>query len=104
MEHIGLGRYGDPLDPDGTERAIDELARVVSPGGDLYLSLPLDDENRTYFNAHRAFTEEHAKTLFRKFEIVDRHYIYGDQFLEAPLCGFGVGCYHLRLASDAARQ
>ena len=55
IEHIGLGRYGDPIDPYGSEKAISELKRIVQPGGDLYLSLPLDDENRTYFNAHKGF-------------------------------------------------
>jgi hypothetical protein len=31
-EHIGLGRYGDPLDPEGTKKATRELARVLAPG------------------------------------------------------------------------
>ena len=32
-EHIGLGRYGDPLDPHGTIKAINELKRVLALGG-----------------------------------------------------------------------
>jgi SAM-dependent methyltransferase len=96
VEHIGLGRYGDPLDPQGSEKSIAELKRVVQPGGDLYLSLPLDDENRTYFDAHRAFAETYVEQLVVPFEIVDRKYIYGSDFLNAPQCGFGIGCYHLR--------
>jgi SAM-dependent methyltransferase len=47
VEHIGLGRYGDPLDPQGTQKAFSELKRVLAKGGDLYLSVPVDDENRT---------------------------------------------------------
>jgi len=58
LGHIGVGRYFDPLDPYGTEKAIVELKRVIAPGGDLFISLPIDDQNRTYFNAHRAFKEE----------------------------------------------
>lgn len=102
VEHIGLGRYGDPLDPEGTEKAIAELKRVVSPGGRLYLSLPLDDENRTYFNAHRAFTEEYVMDLCKPFEVCDRRYIYGERFLKSPKTGFGVGCYHLQAPQDIA--
>ena len=34
-EHIGLGRYGDPLDPGGTVKAVKELVRVLAPGGNL---------------------------------------------------------------------
>jgi SAM-dependent methyltransferase len=51
-EHIGLGRYGDELDPQGTQRAARELARVVAPGGRLLFSLPVG-EPRVEFNAHR---------------------------------------------------
>ena len=29
-EHIGLGRYGDPLEPLGTRKAIAELSRVLA--------------------------------------------------------------------------
>lgn len=35
-EHIGLGRYGDLLDPSGTRRACSELNRVLAPGGNLF--------------------------------------------------------------------
>lgn len=51
-EHIGLGRYGDPLDPQGTRKAVNELARVVAPGGKLYFGLPVG-RPQTFFNAHR---------------------------------------------------
>ena len=96
VEHIGLGRYGDPLDDQGTEKAIAELKRVIAPGGNLYLSLPLDDENRIYFNAHRAFQEEYVEEMVRPLEIVERRYIYGTQFVNERQSGFGTGCYHLR--------
>ncbi len=51
-EHIGLGRYGDPLDPLGTKKAAAELSRVLAVGGDLYFSLPVG-ASRVCFNAHR---------------------------------------------------
>jgi len=54
IEHIGLGRYGDPVDPAGSERAAGELARVLAPGGKLYLSTPVGRE-QVCFNAHRVF-------------------------------------------------
>jgi SAM-dependent methyltransferase len=100
VEHIGLGRYGDPLDPLGTEKAVAELKRVVKPGGNLYVSLPLDDENRTYFNAHRAFSEEYILKLFDQFELIEARYIYGNDFGETMKAGFGTGCYHFRRLSN----
>ncbi len=57
IEHIGLGRYGDDLDPRGSERACRELARVLAPGGRLYLSFPTGAAV-TLFNAHRILPVE----------------------------------------------
>ena len=96
VEHIGLGRYGDPLDPEGTVKAVEELKRIVKPGGDLYISVPVDDVNRIYYNAHRAFSEQYLEQLFMPFEIVERRYIFGDEFTNELREGFGTGCYHLR--------
>ena len=96
VEHIGLGRYGDPLDPQGTVKAVAELKRIVQPGGDLYISVPVDDVNRIYFNAHRAFCETYLNELFAPFEICDRKYIFGNEFTDKLKAGFGTGCYHLR--------
>ena len=41
IEHIGLGRYGDPIDSQGAAKAARELERVLQPGGRLYLSVPV---------------------------------------------------------------
>jgi SAM-dependent methyltransferase len=51
-EHIGLGRYGDSLDPLGTEKACKELSRVLAKGGNLYFSVPIG-KPKVCFNAHR---------------------------------------------------
>lgn len=56
-EHIGLGRYGDPIDPLGTRKAVAELARVLAPGGILYFALPVG-QPRVVFNAHRVHDPE----------------------------------------------
>lgn len=52
MEHFGLGRYGDSLNPGGTLEVLAELARVAAPGGTVYLGLPVG-RTRVMFNAHR---------------------------------------------------
>ncbi len=64
VEHIGLGRYGDPIDSFGSEKAIIELKRVLKIGGTLLLSVPVDNENTVYFNAHRAFKINYLIELF----------------------------------------
>jgi SAM-dependent methyltransferase len=62
-EHIGLGRYGDALDPDGTWKASLELQRVLATGGHLYFSVPVG-EPRTQFNAHRVLDPLGVPGLF----------------------------------------
>ena len=54
IEHFGLGRYGDPLDPDAPFKCLSSLKRVLSRNGRLYLSVPIGRE-RLEFNAHRVF-------------------------------------------------
>lgn len=53
IEHFGLGRYGDPINKDGTEIGITNLTMLLKPGGTLYLSCPVGADT-VYFNAHRA--------------------------------------------------
>lgn len=55
IEHIGLGRYGDPLDPDGDIRAMEELSRVLAPKGNLLFVTPIGKPT-IQFNAHRIYS------------------------------------------------
>lgn len=52
IEHIGLGRYGDEINPDGFQLALLELQRVIAQGGFLLLSMPVG-KDRVEFNAQR---------------------------------------------------
>ncbi|MEI7547323.1 MAG: DUF268 domain-containing protein, partial [Actinomycetota bacterium] len=54
IEHFGLGRYGDPLDPDGWRHGWAHLVRMVEPGGTVYLSTMIGPQ-RIEFDAHRVF-------------------------------------------------
>ena len=54
LEHIGLGRYGDPLDVDGDLKGMRELARVLAPGGNLLVAMPLGRPS-IRFNGHRVY-------------------------------------------------
>jgi SAM-dependent methyltransferase len=69
-EHIGLGRYGDALDPQGTRKACAELARVLAPGGNLYFSLPVG-KPRLCYSAHRIHTPEQILAYFPTLELVE---------------------------------
>jgi SAM-dependent methyltransferase len=74
-EHVGLGRYGDPIDPAGTRKAAGELARVLAPGGHLLFALPVG-RPRVAFNAHRVHAADIIVDYFpsltlREFSGVD---------------------------------
>jgi SAM-dependent methyltransferase len=95
-EHIGLGRYGDPLDPDGTRRAAAELMRVLGRGGTLYFSLPIG-RPRTQFNAHRVHDPLEVPRLFPSLELagfegVDDAGRYRAEITPADLSGSEWAC------------
>lgn len=74
IEHVGLGRYGDPLDPVGDLKAARELQRVVSTGGQLLMVAPVG-RPRVMFNAHRIYAYEQIVDMFaglhlREFSLI----------------------------------
>lgn len=70
LEHIGLGRYGDPLSPTGTQDAVREIARVIKPNGIVVYSVPVGPD-MLEFNANRRFQYQQAASLFNGWDMVD---------------------------------
>ena len=62
-EHVGLGRYGDELDPEGDVKAMSELSRVLARGGSLLFVVPVG-KPRIRFNAHRIYSFEQVMDGF----------------------------------------
>ena len=99
VEHIGLGRYGDPIDPDGDLKAIEELKRVLSKGGNLLFVTPVV-RPVIHFNAHRIYSYNQIISYFsglnlQQFAIVDDK---GQFFLDASEAdaneqSYGCGCW-----------
>lgn len=54
LEHFGLGRYGDPINPEGCFECFANIQKKMKKGGRLYISVPIGME-RIEFNAHRVF-------------------------------------------------
>jgi Caenorhabditis protein of unknown function, DUF268 len=54
LEHFGLGRYGDPIDPGGHLKGFESLINILKPGAAFYLSFPIG-RPMVEFNAHRVF-------------------------------------------------
>lgn len=99
IEHIGLGRYGDPINPKGSIEAALELERIVSPGGKFYLALPIGVE-RICFNAHRVHSPTTVVKMFPHLKLLEFSFVDDDgQFQEhqqlqaAAHLDYGCGLY-----------
>jgi hypothetical protein len=55
LEHFGLGRYGDSIDPNGHLLGFKSLISLLDKGAKFYLSFPISNQERVAFNAHRVF-------------------------------------------------
>lgn len=102
IEHVGLGRYGDPIDYDGDIKAIKELVRVLAPGGTLLFVTPVG-QPRIQFNAHRIYSYEQVIEAFAgltltEFSLVPDDYkkhgllLHADPALVAQQ-SYGCGCF-----------
>jgi hypothetical protein len=99
IEHIGLGRYGDPIDADGARLAAQELQRVVDVGGKLYLSTPIGRE-RVCFNAHRVFAPATILSWFSQMQLTSFSFVSDDGVLHenaspalVPALDYGCGFF-----------
>ena len=75
IEHFGLGRYGDPIDYNGHLKAIENITKILAPGGLFYFSTPIGRQ-RIEFNAHRIFSVKYLLDVFEKdFEVERFSYV-----------------------------
>ena len=93
LEHIGLGRYGDKIDPEGTEKACAEIRRVTAPDGFAAISVPLSLTPSIHFNAHRVFTKSEVLALFPGFSLEDELFLYPERGGESHLAALPRGGY-----------
>lgn len=113
IEHIGLGRYGDPIDPHGHLTGLAQLKRFVKPGGCFYLSTPVGRE-RVEFNAHRVFAPATVLSWFDDGWDIDRSAVIDDanQVTESTgaaalfdaTCETGVGIVCVRKKINSTTQ
>lgn len=97
LEHFGLGRYGDKLDPDGHLKGYKSITKMLKPGGTFYFSVPLGPQ-RIEFNAHRVFSLSYLiKWVSVDYDIVSFAYIdngalYQNVSLTDELINNNCGC------------
>lgn len=77
LEHSGLGRYGDSLNPFGDIEAASQSWCALKPGGLFFLGLPSSDEasskDELVWNAHRLYGPRRLAEMFAGFEFIASH-------------------------------
>ncbi len=103
IEHIGLGRYGDEIDPEGHIKAFNNLKKILKKNGILYISFPLSKKTKVHFNAHRTFEKsEILKWIEKDLKLINFDFIndQGELFKSIKLSkistknlDYGLGIY-----------
>lgn len=104
VEHIGLGRYGDPVDCDADKKAALELQRVLSVGGNLFFVVPIGKAYQVQFNGQRIYAYEDVLGMFptmklREFSLIPDDWQAHKGIVEnaspelASKQNYGCGCF-----------
>lgn len=75
IEHDGLGRYGDPINPNGDIAAVKEYHSYLKKNGYFMLGIPISKKKNGYIvgNGHRIYSEERIDILKQSgFEELER--------------------------------
>jgi len=100
IEHIGLGRYGDAIDPDGDLKAANELKRILANQGDLLIVVPVG-RPQLRFNGHRIYSKNMVIEMFsplhlQEFTLIPDKFgppIFQANEQETKKEKFGCGCF-----------
>lgn len=86
VEHSGLGRYGDPLDPDGDIKTVNDIHKKLKKMGLLIWGAPTGHDALVW-NAHRIYGKIRMTLLFREFEDLEWVNANKRRILNMPLRG-----------------
>lgn len=102
VEHVGLGRYGDAIDPEGDIQAAHELSRVTAKGGSLLFVVPIG-KAKIQFNAHRIYSYHMVIDMFpdltlQEFSLIpdnalEHGMIYNATQEQSDAQHYGCGCF-----------
>lgn len=70
VEHSGLGRYGDEIDPDGDLKSMKLLYDKLKKDALCFLAVPVG-KDQILWNAHRVYGRKRLPLLIKGFELID---------------------------------
>ena len=80
IEHFGLGRYGDQIDPLALNRFAESISSSLITGTIFYLGFPIGP-NKIVFNAHRLMKPSFYYNLFKdEFNLLNAFIISPNDF------------------------
>jgi len=89
IEHIGLGRYGDPIAPYGDLEAMGEIRRVIKPGGHIIITIPFGEDTICYTGdgvpLHRAYSCSSLMGLLSGYDVLELAYIAKKKLIWFPV-------------------
>ena len=69
VEHIGLGRYGDEIDPAGDRKWMSWARNLLNTDGVLLLGVPLAPKGRVEQDLHRIYGQSMYRELIQGWEV-----------------------------------
>jgi len=87
FEHDGLGRYGDPIKPDGDLQTMKKMKCVIKENGILYLSVPIA-KDKVVWNMHRVYGQVRLPLLLEDWTLLD---VFGDYSMHERWSGCDAG-------------
>mgnify|MGYP003644126642 CR=1 FL=1 len=88
IEHSGLGRYGDPLDPNGDIKAMECVHANLVDNGLVIWGAPVGKDALSW-NVHRVYGENRLPLVFSKFEELQWYGRNKEDLLSQPLADRG---------------
>ena len=82
LEHVGLGRYGDPVGPAFDLRAMERMRLWMRPLARMYMTIPIG-QDAVIGHYHRVYGEERLPRLLEGYRILKEQYwrkSFGDEW------------------------
>jgi hypothetical protein len=86
LEHDGLGRYGDPINPNGDIDACIEAYSILNNGGYFICGIPIGSGN-IQGNFHRIYNKKRLTKLFSLFDTFIGYVNYQNFYKELDFTG-----------------
>lgn len=80
FEHDGLGRYGDPIDPQGDLKIMKKMKKIIKPDGLLILAIPIGLDS-IFWNVHRVYGAHRLPLMLEGWKKIDS-FGYSDGLLK----------------------